>query len=127
MSHYCKQCQKDVDAIDDGGVQSCGMCGLQLDDLVLQSGPTFVQDGNFSHMAGTIIREEDLAREGGAIMGSGRDRSAQKGRQCIRSFAEALEIDEALVQKAGLRFAGAGQTTTKNLWSRKHRRYLPRS
>ena len=95
MSHYCKECQKDIVPLDDGGVLSCGLCGLQIDDLVLQSGPTFVQDGNFSHMAGTIIREEDLARQGGAIMGAGRDRSAQKGKQCIRSFAEALDIEEA--------------------------------
>jgi transcription factor IIIB 90 kDa subunit len=95
-SYFCKTCNLTVEAeVDPGeGHSFCPRCGLQLEDVYLQQGPTFVQDGAFSHMAGTIVREEDLGREGGALHGA-RDRSAQKGKYWIRNFAHQLQIPEA--------------------------------
>lgn len=95
----CTSCGETVEAQFDAGEghSFCPACGLQLEDVFLQSGPTFVQDGNFSHLAGTIVREDDLGREGGTIAGyaGARERSASRGKTCIRNFANQLEIPEA--------------------------------
>lgn len=97
--HYCSACSETVEASVDAaeGHSFCPACGLQLEDVYLESGPTFVQDGNFSHLAGTVVREDDLGREGATIGGfaGSRERSASKGKTLIRNFATQLDIPEA--------------------------------
>lgn len=99
--HFCKDCDQTVEASVDAaeGHSFCPACGLQLEDVYLESGPTFVQDGNFSHLAGTIVREDDLGREGATVGGfaGSRERSASKGKTFIRNFATQLDIPEAPV------------------------------
>jgi transcription factor IIIB 90 kDa subunit len=100
-THFCSACNEHVEAeVDEAeGHSFCSLCGLQLDDLHLESGPTFVRTGDTAHLAGTIIRDADLSSAGGGMGGRYRDdsqaRSIDKGKFWIRNFANNLQIPEA--------------------------------
>jgi transcription factor IIIB 90 kDa subunit len=100
-TYFCSACNEQVEAeVDEAEAHSfCALCGLQLDDLHFEAGPTFVRTGDTAHLAGTIIRDADLSRAGAGIRGRYRDdsqaRSIDKGKYWIRNFANNLQIPEA--------------------------------
>jgi transcription factor IIIB 90 kDa subunit len=100
-TYYCCACKEQVEAeVDEAeGHSFCALCGLQLDDLHFESGPSFVRTGDTAHLAGTIIRDADLSKAGGGMAGRYRDdsqaRSIDRGRYWIRNFAHNLQIPEA--------------------------------
>ena len=100
-TYFCSACKENVEAeVDEAeGHSFCALCGLQLDDLHFESGPTFARTGDTAHLAGTIIRDADLARAGGGVAGRYRDdsqaRSVDKGKHWIRNFAHQLQVPEA--------------------------------
>jgi transcription factor IIIB 90 kDa subunit len=99
-TYFCRTCNEHVEAeVDEAeGHAFCALCGLQLEDLLLDHGPSFVKTGDTARLAGSIIRDEHLSKAGGGLGGAygsaeeSRERSISKGGYWLRNFAYQLQV-----------------------------------